>query len=77
VDLSHVPKDFVESLIISLKIGAHGEDGGVMESNEVSLVDTVFSYGRLVRCAIDAPVIDVHGTACLSNADLATLKVIL
>jgi hypothetical protein len=29
--------------------GFLGEDGRIVELNAVSLVDTVFSYGRLVR----------------------------
>jgi hypothetical protein len=29
--------------------GFHGEDEKIVELNAVSLVDTVFSYGRLVR----------------------------
>jgi hypothetical protein len=29
--------------------GFHGEDGSIVELNTMSLVDTVFSYGRLVR----------------------------
>jgi hypothetical protein len=29
--------------------GFGGEDGRIVELNSVSLVDTVFSYGRLVR----------------------------
>jgi hypothetical protein len=29
--------------------GFLGEDGSIVELNAVSLVDTVFSYGRLVR----------------------------
>jgi hypothetical protein len=29
--------------------GFHGEDGRIVELNAVSLVDTVFNYGRLVR----------------------------
>jgi hypothetical protein len=29
--------------------GFRGEDGSILELNTMSLVDTVFSYGRLVR----------------------------
>jgi hypothetical protein len=29
--------------------GFHGEDGSIVDLNAVSLDDTVFSYGRLVR----------------------------
>jgi hypothetical protein len=29
--------------------GFQGEDGRIVELNAVSLVDTVFSYGRLLR----------------------------
>jgi hypothetical protein len=29
--------------------GFRGEDGRIVEMNAVSMVDTVFSYGRLVR----------------------------
>jgi hypothetical protein len=36
--------------------GFRGEDGGIMESNAVSLVGTVFGYGRLVRILLsDVP----------------------
>jgi hypothetical protein len=29
--------------------GSRGEDGGIVKVNAVSMVDTVFSYGRLGR----------------------------
>jgi hypothetical protein len=46
-----------------------------MDSNVVSLVDTVFSYGRLVQMLQSVvPLIflqfGVHGTACLDNTEM-------
>jgi hypothetical protein len=58
--------------------GFHGEDGRIVELNAVSLVDTVFSYGRLVWMIQSyVPLMlfypDVHGTARLPNVDFAAL----
>jgi hypothetical protein len=51
-------------------IGFRGEDGRIVELNAVSLVDTVFSYGRLlVLCAVDAPL-----TSCPRNGPSAQCR---
>jgi hypothetical protein len=59
-------------------LGLSGEDGGIMKLGVVSLVDAVFSHGRLVLLfKTDVPLMLLqprfHGTACLPNVDLAAL----
>jgi hypothetical protein len=44
--------------------GFCGKDGGIVELNAVFLVDTVFTYGRLVWL-FQSSLTDVHGMACL------------
>jgi hypothetical protein len=58
--------------------GFRGKDGRIVEPNVVSVVDTVFSYSRLVQMfQLDEPLIllqpDLHGTACLPNVNPAAL----